>query len=148
MNLSPNFTLDEFINSPTAEAYNLSNMPNSLELDNLRALARNLEQVRALFGKAIHINSAFRSEAVNKRVGGVSNSDHRLGFAADFTIKGFSLDDIFARIRATESIRYDQLIREPTWIHFSIAPRMRRQDLLAYRNKAGKMVYEPAPKLA
>lgn len=144
MKLSTNFTLYEFTASPTAEAYGLSNQPNAAELENLRTLARGLEQVRALFGKPLHINSAFRSEALNKRVGGVPNSDHRLGFAADFVIKGVSLEAIFAKIKAAESVRYDQLIQEPTWVHFSVAPKMRRQNLLAYRNKSGRMIYEPA----
>ncbi|WP_321959716.1 D-Ala-D-Ala carboxypeptidase family metallohydrolase [Paraburkholderia sp. J69-1] len=37
-----------------------------------------------LVGKPILISSAFRSRAVNKAVGGVPNSAHALGFAADF----------------------------------------------------------------
>ncbi len=32
---------------------------------------------------SVRISSGFRSEELNTKVGGVENSDHRLGFAAD-----------------------------------------------------------------
>jgi zinc D-Ala-D-Ala carboxypeptidase len=80
--LSAHFSLEEFTASQTASRLGLANTPDSTELANLRRLAAALENVRTLLGgKPILISSAFRSEAVNKAVGGVANSAHAL--AAD-----------------------------------------------------------------
>lgn len=46
-----------------------------------------LEQVRTYFGKAVHINSAYRTPAYNISIGGSSNSQHCNGLAADIYIK-------------------------------------------------------------
>ena len=42
-----------------------------------------LNAIRSRFGKPIIVNSAYRSPEHNKAVGGVSNSQHVLGTAAD-----------------------------------------------------------------
>lgn len=47
-----------------------------------------LEQVRAHFGAAVNINSAYRTPAYNVSVGGSPNSQHCKGTAADIWIKG------------------------------------------------------------
>lgn len=47
-----------------------------------------LEQVRAHFGKPVHINSGYRSPSYNISIGGSPRSQHCLGTAADITIKG------------------------------------------------------------
>ena len=47
-----------------------------------------LEQVRAHFGKPVHINSGYRSPSYNISIGGSPRSQHCLGTAADVTIKG------------------------------------------------------------
>lgn len=47
-----------------------------------------LEQVRAHFGAAVHINSAYRTPAYNISVGGSPHSQHCKGTAADIWIKG------------------------------------------------------------
>ena len=47
-----------------------------------------LEQVRTHFGKAVHINSAYRTPAYNISIGGSSKSQHCLGLAADIRIVG------------------------------------------------------------
>lgn len=47
-----------------------------------------LQQVRDHFGKAVKINSAYRSAAYNKSVGGSSKSQHCQGTAADICISG------------------------------------------------------------
>lgn len=52
---------------------------------------KKLEKVRALFGKAIRINSAYRNAAYNKQVGGVSNSQHLFGKAFDTAMTGARL---------------------------------------------------------
>lgn len=70
MNLSEHFTLEEMTASETAARYGLDNTPDEKALANLTRLAAFLEDVRALLGKPIHINSAFRSPLANEAVGG------------------------------------------------------------------------------
>jgi hypothetical protein len=83
--------------------------------------------VRALFDKPIAISSGYRNPQVNKAVGGVSNSAHALGHAADFHVDG--LDDLAAAkwVRDSE-LKFDQLIYEKgRCVHISFDPAMRQQ---------------------
>ena len=47
-----------------------------------------LQKIRDHFGKAVNINSAYRTEAKNKAVGGATYSQHKYGIAADITVSG------------------------------------------------------------
>ena len=47
-----------------------------------------LQQIRDAFGRAVTINSAYRTPTHNKRVGGASNSQHVKGTAADIRVQG------------------------------------------------------------
>ncbi|WP_321941624.1 D-Ala-D-Ala carboxypeptidase family metallohydrolase [Paraburkholderia tropica] len=120
--LSAHFSLEEFTASQTASRLGLANTPDATELANLRRLANALENVRTLLGgKPILISSAFRSAAVNKAVGGVPNSSHALGLAADFISPAsgtpLQICDVISR---ASSIPFDQLIYEGTWVHYAI----------------------------
>ena len=46
-----------------------------------------LEDLRVYFNQPVSINSACRCETHNKNVGGVKDSKHRLGIAADVVVK-------------------------------------------------------------
>lgn len=50
---------------------------------NIIALAKELDKVRADFGQPITVTSWYRPEAINRAVGGVRNSTHIQGIAAD-----------------------------------------------------------------
>ncbi|NET10680.1 MAG: hypothetical protein F6K16_39520, partial [Symploca sp. SIO2B6] len=131
--LSRNFTLSEMTQSETADRLGLRNTPNSTETANLKKLACSLLQpARDALGP-LRITSGFRSEAVNRAVGGVPNSDHRLGYAAD-VIPANVGTRTFAEWVA-RNVPFDQIILEfgtpqnPSWIHVSVNPRNRRQIL-------------------
>src|SRR5437879_2291979 len=94
MQLTEHFSLEEFTLSSTALALGIENKPLPEHLVNLQNLAEKMEAVRALFNKVIEITSAYRNPQVNKAVGGVPNSAHALGHAADFHVHG--LDDLSA----------------------------------------------------
>jgi len=47
-----------------------------------------LQAIRDHFGKAVNINSAYRTASYNKKVGGSSGSQHLYGTAADIYISG------------------------------------------------------------
>ncbi len=53
-------------------------------------LVSTLQKIRDHFGKAVTVNSAYRTEAHNKKVGGAAYSQHKYGVAADVVVKGVS----------------------------------------------------------
>jgi hypothetical protein len=118
MNLTLHFTLEELT---FTEHRQFDNTPNEQELANLQRLALFLEEVKKLLGgKAIIVNSAYRSEEVNRAVGSKDTSQHRHGCAADIRVPGMTPDEVVQAIKASD-LQYDQLIREfDAWTHVSI----------------------------
>lgn len=82
--ISRHFTLEEL----TATSYpSLQKQPNTEHLINLVWLVCSvLQPLRDAFGAPVQINSGFRSDKLNKYVGGVANSYHLRGLAADIRI--------------------------------------------------------------
>ena len=144
--LSTDFKLWEFITSTTADRNGIKNIPNEREIANLRTLCRKiLQPARTALGP-MKISSGFRSEKLNRLVGGTVNSDHRLGFAAD-VIPVYVTTRKLAEWVVRNCPEYDQVIfefgtlKEPNWIHLSAAPGNRKQILRAtYKDK--KIVYQ------
>jgi len=120
MQLSEHFTLEELTVSEAAARQGLSNEPTGEALENLKRLAEFLEDVRALIGKPIRVNSAYRSPEVNAAVGGSKTSQHCFGCAADIRVPGMTPDEVVRAITAS-NLEYDQCIREfDSWTHVSI----------------------------
>lgn len=85
------FGFKELIKTDTG----LPNVPDSFYyVCNLLHLAETLEEIREYVGVPIIINSAFRTIPVNKAVGGVENSLHTYGLAADITCVGSSWETL------------------------------------------------------
>lgn len=89
-------------------------------------LAREFEEIRAsLGGKPIRINSAYRHEAYNRKVGGSKNSQHVQGRALDLSPLHCTLreleDAVLARAR-TVSSSINGVGFYPTFVHFDIRP--------------------------
>lgn len=124
-NLTANFTLEELYASDTAKARGIDNTPTKQAVVNLTHLAiKVLQPLRVGLKEPISISSGYRSPALNRAVGGVSNSQHLTGEAADINIGG----DIAKGKRIFNYIRYnlpfDQLIWERNkagiyWVHVS-----------------------------
>lgn len=86
--LSEHFSLDELIYSSTARTMGIANRPGSSEIANLRFLCREvLEPARRVLGEPIHVTSGYRCLALNRAVGGVAQSYHVQGLAADLHIE-------------------------------------------------------------
>jgi len=116
--VTPHFSLAELTRT---DHRSLDNTPDPAALANLHRLAAFLEQVReVLGGRAVMVNSAYRSKAVNDAVGSKDTSQHRLGCAADIRVPGMTPDAVVRAVRAS-GLAYDQLIREfDSWTHISI----------------------------
>ena len=119
------FTIEELYASETAKRLGIDNKPSVQKMINLVYLAANvLEPLRVAMGEPVKINSGYRCEKLNKAVGGVYNSQHLKGQAADICIDG----DMTKGRRWFNYIRdhlpFDQLIWEHDksgtyWIHVS-----------------------------
>ena len=87
MMLSEHFSLGEFTCSATARAMGIVNDPGSSEIANLRFLCQEvLEPARKVLGEPLHVTSGFRCLALNRAVGGVAQSYHVRGLAADLHV--------------------------------------------------------------
>lgn len=84
-NLSSNFKVKEFACKDNSDVIFIA--PELIEL---------LQKIRTHFGKAVNINSAYRTPTYNKKVGGATYSQHLYGMAADIRINGVSPKDIAA----------------------------------------------------
>lgn len=119
------FSLSEFLNSATAKRLGIDNTPTFEIVDNLNKLADYLDVIREKVGKPILISSGFRCPVLNKAVGGVSNSQHQKGLAADLICA--DMESLEKVLRETGG--FDQLIKEHCkgsksfWFHVSVAPR-------------------------
>ena len=120
------FTIEELYASATAKAKGINNKPNVQQTINLVYLTADvLEPLRVAMNEPIKIGSGFRCQALNKAVGGVYNSQHLKGQAADLCIDG----DMQKGKRWFEWIKthceFDQLIWEKNpntgnyWLHVS-----------------------------
>ncbi|MFO1362937.1 MAG: D-Ala-D-Ala carboxypeptidase family metallohydrolase [Burkholderiales bacterium] len=128
--LSSYYTLARLIRSETAAARGIDNRPPEALLPNLRLLARGLDRVRRLLGHRLDISSAYRCPELNAAVGGVPNSQHAQGLAADFTCPGFGPPVAIARALRDSEIAFDQCICEfAEWVHVSFSPAPRRRVL-------------------
>lgn len=143
--LSTNFTLAEFIRSDRAIAAHMDNTPPAMVVFNAQQLCTNvLEPLRAHFNKPVRILSGYRSPALNRMLGGVADSQHVTGEAADITINGVSNMDVAMWLRDNGAVKFDQLIAETLhendgaagWIHVSWAGARNRNEPLSFMGKA------------
>ena len=142
MNLTKNFTLEEFVESETAKKYSIPNKPTEKEVYRIYILCEKLLQpLRNKLGMPVIINSGFRSKELNKIIGGVKNSQHLMGQAADIHMPGMELKDVFEIIH--KEFHYDQLILEmDKWIHVSYDLWRNRFDALVAYNENEKIKYK------
>jgi hypothetical protein len=147
MNLSPHFTLAEFLKSSTALRRGIVNVPTAAHIANLMVLCVTvMEPVRLLLGVPLRITSGYRCPELNAAIGGSVSSAHMDARAADFETIGMGLLEAFDRIRHSD-IPYDQIIQEcgpDGWIHIGIAAKdvKPRGEMLTATGTPGKWLYE------
>ena len=146
--ISNHISYKEGVYSNTALRRGIDNIPDDEQLTNMKLLSEKVfEPLRSYVNGPIKINSFFRSEDLNKAIGGSSKSQHCKGQAMD-------IDDTFGRSPNAkmyefikEHLDFDQLIWEfgddnnPNWVHVSYisAKENRNRCLKAYKeNKKTK----------
>ena len=121
MKLSKYFELEEFLVSEYATRNGIDNRPGPGIHIRLERLAESLDEVRELLGHPIIITSGYRTEALNRAVGGVKTSDHIKGLAADFICPRYGPPAIVCAAIRDSGIKFRQLINEYNrWTHFAI----------------------------
>ena len=149
MQLSLNFTYEEFIHSNTATdlGYNLST--DEWEFEQVKRLVTTaMQPIRDELGKAITITSGYRSPWLNYCIRGAKNSRHMYGCACDFVVTDMTVDEAFDRIRGMD-LDLDQLIIEfpkgdGPWLHLGLAlpgQHTRKQYMIATKGTDGRVTY-------
>ena len=82
-----------------------------------------LDMVRTHMGKPILINSGYRCEKLNEIVGGVHNSMHTKGLAADFRTKEKEdINTMFEFLRKNQKdFKIIELIKYKNFIHMGVS---------------------------
>lgn len=138
MKISDHVSYEEATSTNTG----ISNTPNAFQLEAIKYLCeRVFEPLRERVGDKIKVVSIFRSEEVNKAVGGSKTSQHCKGEAMD-------IDDTYGFMTNNEmglwimnNLTYDQLIFEKpingksSWIHVSIKRNGNRKQALVFNGK-------------
>ena len=136
MKLSDHFTIGELTKT---SAKGIDNTPSHAAVLNLKNLCENwLEELRQRYNKPILINSGFRSEAVNKAVGGEKGSNHLTGCAVDIHVMGpeqaIRYACILLDIADGKKQEFDELLIERSpkggyWVHFAVRPKENRRKV-------------------
>ena len=121
------FKLEEFLRSDTAIRKRIDNSPSWEVVNNLSRLAAFLDELREAWGSGIRVSSGFRCYALNKAVGGVENSAHQYGNAADISPVNGKMNEFEAFLKKwLKGRKFDQCIYETSkssggrWIHLSL----------------------------
>ncbi len=123
--MSKYFKLEELLTSSTAKQKSIENLPSWEIIENLKQLAEFLDGLRDDWGSGIRVTSGFRCEKLNVAVGGVLNSVHRLGWAADVVPVNGKFDEFVDFIKRWAANRkFDQIIIESNkktkWVHIGL----------------------------
>lgn len=115
------FTLSELTKSSTALKYHIDNTPSDDIIKNLQyGVDMVLDPLRRLYGKPIIINSGYRCQELNKRVGGVSNSWHTQGNAADIHVASLAeairIFDSLQKIPSVDTALFEHS-KTGQWLH-------------------------------
>lgn len=138
-NISEHITYNEAVNSPTALRLKINNIPNKEILSNMKLVAEKcFEPLREWYGKPLKVNSFYRSDALNKAVGGSKTSQHCKGMAIDISA-GSREENKKLFDWAKANLDFDQLLYEygddigPIWIHISYNPKGNRKQILVVK---------------
>ena len=159
MKLSKHFTLEEFERSAKAARLHIDNQVPAALVPKIKNLCEEvLEPLREHFGEPVYVSSGYRCAELNKAVGGVRNSQHMRGEAADICPFSPSPDKAGKLVPDSHSpearkkmcewaewimdnLQFDQLLREHSgnsyWLHISLK-RMGENRQMAGRLKIEK----------
>jgi zinc D-Ala-D-Ala carboxypeptidase len=150
--MTKKFTLNEFIESPTARQRGILEQftPSKEVQDNLKGLCENvLQPLRDSIGRPLKITSGYRSPALNAAIRGSKNSDHMRGEAADIQliVNGANHSGVLFNKIIELKLPFNQMIWEfgdrtnPQWVHISFKKTGNKREILYARKINGKTAY-------
>jgi uncharacterized protein YcbK (DUF882 family) len=116
MQLTTNFNVVEFMckdGTPVPEKY----------ICNVQTLASNLQVLRDYLGEPVKLNSGYRTESYNKKVGGKPASKHLIAQAADITVKSKTpkqLAAIIEKLISEKKMKQGGLGVYPGFVHYDV----------------------------
>lgn len=132
------FTISELTASSTAKAHRIDNTPPKAARAHLQELTEDLLdplrekwtqhcQAHGWEKPGLVVTSGYRCRLLNVAVGGVTNSAHLQGYAADIQPANGKQSEFEAFVSGTfakSGIKYDQIIieksRHARWVHFGL----------------------------
>lgn len=150
MQLSEHFSLEELVASETAARLGIDNTPSDALIAHMRLyLVPGLERLRTLFDAPVHINSGYRSQALNAAIPGAAwNSQHTLGEAADILVPAYGAPFAVCQRVIGSGIAFDQVIFEygnNGWCHVSFSASPRRSVLSKFQGSPYIVGLQPDP---
>ena len=148
MQISNNITYAEAIHSETAKRRGIDNTPNPTQIEAMKLVAEKVFQpLREWVDYPIRINSMYRSEELNSRIGGAISSAHKEGLAIDLDSLGGKTNlEMLHYIK--DHLEFDILISEypnqegePKWIHVSWNKKKNRKQVLEIKRKGRYYTY-------
>ena len=132
--LTEHFSLQEMTKSSSHPR--IENVPSEAAVENLRRVCQQLELLRLRYNQRygcgkewpIVVNSGYRSERLNKAVGGAEGSNHLTGCAADLHCKDLKQALRYACLLLDYNgpKDFDEIIIERKgqryWLHFAVRP--------------------------
>lgn len=145
MQISKYLTLADVERSTTAVRRGIKNKLPEILIENAKRIGELYDTIYDHFNGNVYINSFYRSEALNKAIGGASSSQHTRAQAID--IEGKNGVTNLQVLEFAKTLDFDQIINEfqnakgePSWVHISRAVVNRRQVLKAVK-VGGKTKY-------
>ena len=130
------FTLEEFTRSDTATRMRINNtIPESIKPSVVALVDNVLDPLRQSWGRPLTVTSGYRCPALNKAVGGVANSHHLYGQAADITTGNAVDNRRLFQLVLDLALPFTQLIDEHNfaWVHISYNPADLRHEIKRIR---------------
>lgn len=116
----------QLLHSDTAVDNGIINQPKSMQvIKNLQDLLDVLRALEQLLDVEVVVNSGYRTPELNRLVGGVSDSLHMYGLAADIKVENTAkctltdLKDLCKELRKT---RLSEVVVHDTYVHIAIKP--------------------------
>lgn len=128
-----NFTIQELTRSAAAITKKINNDPTPEIEANLQLLIDNvLQPLRDAYGKAIAVNSGYRSPELNAALKGSKTSQHMKGQAADITGGSPAENKKLFELAQALRLPFCQLIDEKkfSWVHISYDPKNVKRQIL------------------
>ena len=137
--ISDHISFKEATHSETAKRLGIKNTPSEDHIKNMQLVSEKIfEPLREWADHPIRINSMYRSEELNSRIGGAISSAHKEGLAIDLTSIGSKTNlELFYYIK--DNLDFDQLIwefgDEPRWLHVSYKKEGNRKQVLVTKKQ-------------